>query len=94
MTYHYPTNREEYWQIVEEHWDNLKDILDRFLPAEDVAKAEQMRTDKNRELAHLFNDAWFNAPDNRSIHSIPSWHVLCDLCSESYVLYDEDEEVE
>lgn len=92
--YHYPTNKEEYWSIVEEHWVNLKDILEMFLPSEDVEKADQMRITKNRELAHLFNDAWFNAPDNRGIHSIPSWHVLCDLCSESYVLYDEGEEVE
>lgn len=92
MTYRYPTNREEYWNIVEKYWDNLNDILRHFLPPQEYDKVDTLRRTQSRELAHLFNNAWSNAPDSPSIHSIPSWHVLCDLCSESYVLYDEGEE--
>lgn len=87
----YPHNEEEYWQIVDAHWENLYDILVRFLPREQLKTADNLRLNKDRAIVKLFNDAWWNAPDSGSIHSIPSWHVLCDLCSEAYVLYDEGE---
>lgn len=89
MSYSYPKNKEEWWSNVDRHWEDLYDILYKFLPKEQVAAADQLRLEKSSKLCSLLQDAWFNAPDNRSIHSIPSWHVLCDLCSESYVLGDE-----
>jgi hypothetical protein len=92
--YSYPKTKEEYWNIVDQHWENLYDILFMYLPKEEVAKADNLRLAKDRKIANLFNDAWFAAPDHRSIHSIPSWHVLCDLCSESYVLYEGEEDLE
>ena len=87
----YPHNAEEYWQLVDAHWADLYNILAQFLPKEQLKEADTLRLNKDHEIVKLFNDAWWNAPDSRSIHSIPSWHVLCDLCSESYVLYDESE---
>lgn len=87
----YPKNAEEYWQIVDAYWANLYNILARFLPKDQLAQADNLRLNKNPEIARLFNAAWGNAPDSPSIHSIPSWRVLCDLCSEEYVLYDESE---
>lgn len=91
MEYHYPTNKEEYWNVVNSHWDNLYSILVRFLSIEEIEDANDCRKNRNPEMASLFNEAWANAPDERSIHSIPDWHILCDLCSESYVLYESEE---
>lgn len=94
MSYSYPKNEEEYWNIVDSHWDKLYDILACFLPRERLATADNLRLSKDPKIARLFNEAWFNAPDSPSIHSIPAWHVLCDLCSESHVLHEDEEEDE
>lgn len=88
MSYSYPTTKEEYWSIVDQYWENIFDILNMFLSKEKAVEANNMRLNKDTNIVRLFNSAWSNAPDDCSIHSIPSWHVLCDLCSESYVLDD------
>lgn len=85
----YPTTKEEYWQLVDQHWQDLYNILAMFLPKEQLATADNLRLQQDPQLSHLFNEAWWNAPDSPSIHSIPSWYVLCNLCSESYVLMEE-----
>jgi hypothetical protein len=48
---------------------------------------------ENRDpiLARYFFAAWESAPDNQSIHRIPGWGALCDLLSEEYALYEEEE---
>mgnify|MGYP000353443099 FL=1 len=83
----YPTTKEEYWAIVDKYWPEIKDILLKFtyLDPDDLDKWAKER---NSEIASVFNDAWFNAPDNGRIHLIPAWHIFCDLCSESYLLND------
>lgn len=56
-----------------------------------IQRAKEARD--GHALARHLNAAWATAPDDRSIHSIPSWGVLCDLCSEEYVLYQDEEEL-
>jgi|HubBroStandDraft_2_1064218.scaffolds.fasta_scaffold1048408_1 hypothetical protein len=91
MIYEYPKTAEEYWKTVDTYWADLYNILVRFLPNNRLAQADHLRLIKNAELVSLFNDAWWNAPDNQSIHSIPGWHILCDLCSEAYLVQEESE---
>jgi hypothetical protein len=86
----YPTNKEEYWIFVDRHWEDLYDIIYRFAP-ELCKDADNYRLNQDAKLAGIFQTAWANAPDSPSIHYLPSWNVLCDLCSESYVLFDYDE---
>jgi hypothetical protein len=44
------------------------------------------------EVVNILNKTWFGIPESRDAHNIPSFHVLCDLCSECYcVLGDNDE---
>jgi hypothetical protein len=43
----------------------------------------------HENLALIMNSIWFDAPDNPSIHSWPSWGRFCDLLSEVYVFEDE-----
>lgn len=90
MNYSYPKTAEEWWNNVDTYWANLYNILVMFLPKEQLKEADNLRLQKDPKLVRLFSDAWWNAPDNRGIHSIPSWHVLCDLCSESYLLGEDE----
>lgn len=82
------SNKDEWWQAVDKNWDNLKSIIIRFAGQELLKQAEKQRTEKDSKLSTLFNDVWFRAPDQGWIRDIPGWFVLCDLCSESYVLHD------
>lgn len=105
MAYSYPKNDVEWWTNVKTYWKDLFAILDMFLPTEEHEDRDgnilvdslgvyitKLKEEQDPELARYFSAAWAAAPDNRSIHSIPSWHVLCDLCSESDVLHDAPEE--
>lgn len=85
----YATNKNEYWLIVDAHWADLYNILTMYLPKEELSKADKLRLNKDRELVELFENAFFNAPDHAHIHSIPGWHILCDLCSEAHVLWED-----
>jgi hypothetical protein len=86
----YPTNKEEYFQLVDQHWSDLINIISQFVP-QMVDRAEKYRRDQDKKLSDIFQEAWAAAPDSFSLHYIPSWHILCDLCSEAYVLFDYDE---
>ncbi|HUU89193.1 MAG TPA: hypothetical protein VMX17_15775 [Candidatus Glassbacteria bacterium] len=109
----YPKNEKEWWASLEEHWENLMDIMAKFLPI-DLIMANFLPIDLNttnpeinhhmhlefiltakknkhgHTLAKMLNKTWAAAPDEPWIHELPSWGVLCDLCSESYVLGDDD----
>lgn len=99
--YRYPTTKDEYWQTVDKYWPQLLDILLRFLPnvnsdlnspnfgRKTAVIAEELRSNRNDEIVYLFDSAWASAPDDGRIHVIPCWNILCDLCSESYLLFEE-----
>lgn len=84
----YPTNKEEYWKLLARHWDDIYDIIYKFCP-EHGAEADNLRTSQDPKIARILSDAWAAAPDESWIHNIPSWGILCNLCSESYVLDEE-----
>ena len=52
-------------------------------------EVESLKENRDSRLARYFNAAWGLASE-AYCWSVPSWGVLCDLCSEEYVLYDED----
>jgi len=96
-----PATPEEYWSIVDNNWANILAIFYKFLPMhkhEDIegnflsetlaVHIERLKSERSLDLPRYFNAAWAAAPDSSSIHSIPSWHVLCDLCSEEWCLHE------
>jgi hypothetical protein len=91
MSYKCPSTKEEYWDTVTAHWDSIANILGMFLTEKECVTAEAMKLDQDPDIVRLFNKAWWQAPDNRSIHSIPGWHVFCDLCSEEWVLHEDED---
>jgi hypothetical protein len=99
-----PNNPQEYWLIVETYWNDIKHILNLYLPtfqAQWIDKTplsvslgeyiEELKNEHNPRLVRALNAAWFAAPDDIGIWSHKSWNVLCDLCSEEYVLYEPKE---
>jgi hypothetical protein len=103
FTYHYPRNKEEWGKNVETWWPELLALIGNYgpnlgKPIDPLAslqpaavRLEEMKRAKDMELASILERTWAAAPDHGSIHANKGWDVLCDLCSESYVLYDEPE---
>ena len=100
-SYKIPSSKEEYWQTVNEYWSELLNIILMFNPEfiekmnhidfgkKTAVVVTQLKQNKDIELVNWFNAAWASAPDDGRIHLIPAWNQLCDLCSESYLLYEE-----
>lgn len=99
--YKCPETAEDYWRVVDNYWSYLLAILEQFPPEiklEDMLLRGEIlspsdlktRLKENRDvrLVEYFNRAWTAAPDNGSIHLIPGWGILCDLCSEGYLVYE------
>ena len=95
-------NKQDWWNAVDEHWPQLRKIFYQFLPMTGYSDIQGvalmnplselvalLRETRNDDLHVYFQAAWSAAPDSPKIHYIPGWYVLCDLCSESYVLGEE-----
>lgn len=106
--YKYPTTYNEYWNTVDEYWIQLLNLfasfLPEFLPKDPSGKnpldierthiiAETLRRNKDPLILNLFNSTWASAPDDGRIHLLEGWNVLCDLCSEGYLLDAQIEEL-
>lgn len=59
-----------------------------------VLLAKMYILDRDPQLALILNETWFGAPESTDVFHVPGFGVLCDLCSESYVLHEEDEDVD
>lgn len=96
--YHYPRNAQEWWDVLKEYWQEITNIWFMFGVASvgdnPITRENllEMRRKRKSELEAFCHRAWAAAPDNGSIHALPAWNVLCDLCSEAGVLYDDTPE--
>jgi len=59
-----------------------------------VLLAKMYIADRDSRLVSILNETWFGAPESSSVMSVPGFAVLCDLCSESYLLYEDEEDVD
>lgn len=93
-------NQEDWWFHFNEHLDNITDIVITYaVPVGQIQEAadklkdyaEKQEWDFN--LDKLLQDAWYYAPEH-GCRDLPSWFVLCDLCSEHWVFTDEMTEEE
>ena len=81
-----PRNREEYFSLAEQYRDELFNIIADFSGRDNAEEFTLFLNERSNSIAPIFHQAWADAPDKPWIHSIPGWHVLCDLCGEDYVL--------
>jgi hypothetical protein len=85
--YIYPDSKESYWATVDRYWPQIKNIVLMFTLL-DEDELDRCVKERSPAIGSIFNNAWFKAPDDGRIHLIPAWHIFCDLCSESYLLYE------
>ena len=86
-----PKTREEYFSLAEQYRDELFNIITDFSGRDNAEEFILFLNEQSNSIAPIFHQAWADAPDMPWIHAIPGWHVLCDLCSEDYVLYEDGE---
>ena len=86
-----PRNREEYFSLAEQYRDYLSDIIAEFSGRDNAEKFLLFLNERSNSIASVLPRVWSDAPDRPWLHSIPGWDVLCDLCSEDYVLYEDGE---
>jgi hypothetical protein len=102
--YHSPRTGYEWWDVVREWWPEMFNIaqlylspldmqlildIDAILTPEQVAPAVvQLKENRDISLSEAFHAAWAAAPDRGEIHFTPGWHVFCDLCSRTELLYE------
>lgn len=107
MSYKAPTNKKEYWEIVDTCWEDISHILNMYLPTFNNKWIDNTKLDKtlgeyilelkdsrNPRIVRAFNAAWWSAPDDIGIWDNPSWGKFCDLCSEEWCLHEERESLE
>ena len=85
--YQYPKSAIEWWANVNTYWASLESLIRAWAPNL-LADAIECRESKNPDLVDVLQTVWNNAPDTPGLHDIPGWNVLCDLCSEQYVLQE------
>ena len=86
-----PRNREEYFSLAKRFQDELFNIITGFSGRDNAEEFILFLNEQSNSIALILHQAWSDAPDRPWIHTIPGWHVLCDLCSEDYVLYKDEE---
>ena len=86
-----PKTREEYFSLAKRYRDELSNIITDFSGRDNAEEFILFLNEQSNSIALILHQAWSDAPDRPWIHSIPGWHVLCDLCSEDYVLYETGE---
>lgn len=105
MTYKSPTNEEDYWAIVDTHWQSISRILDIYLPTFcrfwidktplDTTLGEyllELKSTHNVRLARAFSAAWWAVPEDRE-YDYEGFAVLKDLVMAEAFLLEPMEDV-
>ena len=71
--------------------DHIREEIERETIDDPLKCFDQFVEQRSEGLAHLLGEVWFGIPESRDAHSLPAFGVLCDLCSESYVLEPEQD---
>ena len=87
----YPKTKEEWIKVLDTWWDpEIREIIYQYGQTELSLHSDELYKLKDYPALHrLFETVWSDAPDSIEIHENPGWGVLCDLCSESYLLDNE-----
>lgn len=82
----YPTTKEEWIQTLEQWLEpELSDIISMYGGDSKTIKSLIEQKDYV-SIYTMLSRTWAAAPDDIGIHSDAGWDVLCDLCSEAYLL--------
>ncbi len=95
--YKAPETYDEYWKVVSDYLPELINIVlmhappveledERYFLQKTGAVLADMARNKDPKIVDYFEKTWHSAPDSGEIHAIRGWNILCDLCSESYLI--------
>lgn len=51
---------------------------------------DQLLVARDKKLSSLFSSTWFGIPESYNARFLEGFGVLCDLCEESYLLYEDE----
>jgi hypothetical protein len=109
----YPKNKEEWWNLVDQNWKDLKNLIETFnsknppklkITAKNAEEARQyiasqlsevkdyqkLKDNRDEDLLNVFNTTYWNIPESTECWQYPAFGLLCDLCSEGYVLSEDN----
>jgi len=81
----YPKTAEEWWKLLNDFGEQIQNDFFRYGTQSEWKKFRNaVRGHKNTGwIVHFLNEVWWKLPDTSSIHDIPTFKLLCDLCSEA-----------
>lgn len=80
-------NSADWWQLVDQNWDDLVTLFKRYDLGQDTTGMERMKRRRDAQFARRLIDARRHAPHRREVKKSQSWRVLFDLCAEQWVLH-------
>lgn len=76
-------NRKQWLTLFWEHHPAMEQIVIMFKGCRTHREwADALSLNSEEKIGAILQRTWENAPDHPDIHKIPSWGVLCYLCSE------------
>lgn len=61
----------------------VRELIRRNDKGNPLDRAETAKQNRDvSEMLSVLNEAWFGAPESRSVYATPGFPTLCDLCSE------------
>jgi len=78
----YAKNLDEWWFLVTHYWGDLLGFLQRLGPEKLVGAKRAFENKEARNMHGYLHKAWEALPDHPSIHAMPGFYSLCDLCSD------------
>lgn len=75
-------------KIRKEIVENSKDVYGNY--EDPQRRFEALLKDKNSDINTIINETYWGMPESWNVRSEPGFGVLCDLCSEKYVLFEEE----
>lgn len=93
------TDLKSWWAALTDHvlpnleeYKKIRSIRHHVIEVErlgiEIKKANTFTQAEGLEISQALHNVWFYAPDDQSILNLPKWFVLCDLCSENWVLHE------
>ena len=71
--------------------EHAREQFERMTVDDPLECFDQFVEQRSEGLVALLSQTWFGIPESMDAHALPAFGVLCDLCSESYVLYPEED---
>jgi hypothetical protein len=75
-----------------EEYKKIKSIRHHVIEVQrlgaEIKAANSYTKEKALEISQALHGVWFYAPDNPSMFDMPCWFIICDLCSENWVIHE------